>query len=228
MFHILGEVGQLSRKKQPIKTHSSNFLSTKTHTQGTRCIHLKNKNTDRRHFWFPLVSCVDLKDKFLVFTDIRVFTIASSRQVTKDITKTCFPKSRKTVPITWWVCSMRFSSSSMPVSSEIRNMLYSSVFLFWAHQWNQNTCGRYTREENKSKTVTHNQCKQTNGLILNFNRVSMKFLNAEGRNRGFDPSLRKISMKSSLACWELEYALKNGWNFWDLRLFPCLKTLREF
>ena len=34
MFHILGEVGQLSRKKQPIKTHSSNFLSTKnTHKE---------------------------------------------------------------------------------------------------------------------------------------------------------------------------------------------------
>ena len=49
----------------------------------------------------------------------------------------------------------------------------------------------------------------------------------EGRTRGFDPSLRKLSIKSSLACCALDPILKVGCNFWDL-LFPPLKLWEKF
>ena len=42
--------------------------------------------------------------------------------------------------------------------------------------------------------------------------LSVKSLK-KGPNRGFDPSLRKVSIKSSLAHHVLELIVKVGWNF---------------
>ena len=50
--------------------------------------------------------------------------------------------------------------------------------------------------------------------------LSVKSLE-EGQICGFDPSWRKFSITSSLACRVLEPILKVGWNFWDL-FFPPL------
>ena len=49
----------------------------------------------------------------------------------------------------------------------------------------------------------------------------------EGWNYGFDPSLRKLPIKSLLACYVLEPIMKIGWNFWDL-LFPPLNRVRAW
>ena len=54
--------------------------------------------------------------------------------------------------------------------------------------------------------------------LLELPIISLK----EGQNRVFDPSMRKLSIKSPLACSLLEPILKVWWNFWDL-LFPPLK-----
>ena len=48
----------------------------------------------------------------------------------------------------------------------------------------------------------------------------------DGPNSGFFHSLRKLSMKSSLACCVLEPVLKVGWNFWDL-FWATSQTLKR-
>ena len=58
-------------------------------------------------------------------------------------------------------------------------------------------------------------------LFLGTIELSVKTLK-EGRNHGFDPSLRKLSMTSLLACRVLKPILKVGGNVWDLH-FPPLK-----
>ena len=46
----------------------------------------------------------------------------------------------------------------------------------------------------------------------------MKFLK-EGRKRGFDPSLKELSIIILVPCHVSKTSLKVGWNFWDF-LFP--------
>ena len=48
--------------------------------------------------------------------------------------------------------------------------------------------------------------------FLKKERLYVKFMK-EGQNRGFHPSLRKLSIKSSRARRVLESVLKLGWNF---------------
>ena len=129
---------------------------------------------------------------------------------------------------------------------DFTSILYS--ILLWSlkccvkQTWTGSTIS--TNESAWSLMVTGNQCRVWSGpkfaklsqrllkrktwqIVQNLIELSVKSLK-EGWNRRFDHSLRKLSIKSSLAHCVLKPILKDGCKFWNLRVFPLLKFFENF
>ena len=81
-------------------------------------------------------------------------------------------------------------------------------------------CWLYSQQK-QNNTRNHQK------LLYILSELSVKSLDLkEGRKHGVDPSLRKLSIKKSLAHCVAEPLLKVGWNIWDF-LFPPLKLSKN-
>ena len=67
-------------------------------------------------------------------------------------------------------------------------------------------------------TLGHPKLSWDLGILHNY-RVMCR-VRQRGTNHGFDPSLRKVPIKSSLAHCVSDPILEVGWNFWDLFSSP--------
>jgi len=124
----------------------------------------------------------------------------------------------------WWIWG-----SALPITNQppllFNSTFVSFLFLFFSRTFSEKAHNfERTHHVESSDSLKRWKkripCKQGKHVvmlwaILKITCVLELYVKSlkEGRNYGFDPSLRKLSNKTSLACRVLEHVLKVGWNF---------------